>query len=301
MKSLPNWMQLKDGFIDFAELAMELIGRSEDDPKYLKFAAVNAQVALELFLKYYYSKNGKVVEIQKKKNGIPQEEFIEHSQILNHYYAERKWSYGVKRELVFMMEARNSILHRAQQTDWSSELATSVVRTLFFIHSTWYSDFGNCLFERSYGKPQPLSRNKVWRTGVDSFVHQLSDLHDMEIRTCLTCKHQAVVAGEFFGLEGAEGDEYLVCLNCFDSIDIEHEARLLDCHKCGEKAYLIDAFNEQEHQLYVGKCSECGEDSWVRACANCEIFFHPEEGESELYGKYFCSTDCSDMFKEKPM
>jgi hypothetical protein len=294
-------MQLQDGFVDFAELALELIGRSESDPKYLKFAAVNAQVALELFLKYHYSKKGLASKILKKKNGVPLNEFVEHAQILNNYYSDRKWSYGIKRELVLMMEARNSILHRAQQTEWNSELATNVVRTLFFIHSTWYSDFGGCLFERSYRGQHPLSKNKVWREGVDTFVHQLTELHDMEIRTCLACDQRAVVPGEFFGLAGAAGVEYLICLNCFDSIDIEHEARLLECHSCGDKSYIIDAFNEQDRQLYVGKCSECDENSWVRACANCKDFYHPETGETESGEKYFCSPDCSEMFDEKQL
>lgn len=299
MKRLPDEQELREGFIDFAELAMELTGRSERNPKYLKFAAVNAQVALELFLKYFFTKSGKVTEIQKKKNGILQNDFNEHAQILSLYYSTRNWSYGVKRELISLMEARNSILHRAQQTEWDIELATNVVRTLFFIHSTWYSDFGLCLFERSYGTPHHLSTNKVWRKGVESFVDHLEEIHDIEVRTCLACNQYAVVTGEFFGLLGAEGNEYLICLNCFDSIDIEHEARLLQCHQCLEKTYIIDALNEQKRQLYVGKCTNCGEDSWVRICRNCERFFHPEDGEVKVDGIYFCSSDCAEMFAEK--
>lgn len=198
-----------------------------------------------------------------------------------------------------MMEARNSILHKAQKADWDVELAKNVVRTLFFIHSTWYSDLGGCLFERSYLVPHPLSRNKVWGQGVQSFVEQLIELHDMPVKTCLTCKQYAVVPGEFFGLIGAEGDEYIVCLNCFDSLDVENEVRLLTCHKCEEESYIIDALNEQPGQLYVGKCTECGEDSWMRACASCKKFHHPEQGEVVFQERFFCSSDCVENFSEK--
>jgi hypothetical protein len=298
MKSLPDEQQLKDGFIDFAELAVELTGRSERDSKYLKFAAVNAQVALELFLKYFFTKKGRVAEIQKKKNGILQNDFNEYAQILSHYFSTRNWSYGVKRELVSLMEARNSILHRAQQSEWDISLAINVVRTLFFIHSTWYSDFGRCLFERGYGTPRYLSTNIVWRKGVESFINHLAEVHNIEIRTCLACNQHAVVTGEFFGVLGAEGADNLICLNCFDSIDIEHEARLLQCHKCLKNTYIIDAFNEQERQLYVGKCTSCGEDSWVRCCRNCEKFFYPEADEVYSDGIYFCSSDCAENFSE---
>lgn len=296
MKSLPDEYQLRQGFVDFAELAVELTGRSESDPKYLKFAAANAQVALELFLKYYFTKKGQVAKIQKRKNGILQNDFVEYAQILAYYYSTRRWSYGVKREFTALMEARNAILHRAQQTEWDVALATNVVRTLFFIHSTWHAEFGKHLFQRSYGRPHPLSANKVWRQGVESFVDRLSEIHDTPIHTCLACHQYAVVSGEYFGLLGAVGTEYLICLNCFDSIDVESEARLLRCHRCEEQSYIIDAFNEQEQQLYVGKCSNCGEDSWVRYCRNCERFFHPDEGEVYVDGLYFCSSDCAECF-----
>ncbi len=208
-------------------LSFELLERADKDGKYLKFAAVNAQIALELFLKFYFTKKGKLDQIQKRKNGVAQNDYVDFSQILNLYYSTTTWSFGVKRELADLLDARNSILHRAHHTGSLEELATSVVKTLYFIHSTWHSEFGGLLFERSYALPSDMSKNRMWRKGVRGFVEQLEKIHSMDVRPCLACQQHTVITGECFGLVGAEGIEYLICLNCFDSLDVEHEARLI--------------------------------------------------------------------------
>ncbi|MGF6814969.1 hypothetical protein OKW33_001775 [Paraburkholderia atlantica] len=292
MKSLPNVDQLQDGFVDFSMFSFELLERADRDRKYLKFAAVNAQIALELFLKFYFTKKGRIDQIRKKKNGIGQNEYIDFSQILNLYYSTRTWSFGVKRELVNLLDARNSILHKAQHTGSPDELAINVVKTLYFIHSTWHSDFGGLLFERSYGLPSVMSKNRMWGKGVQGFVEQLKNVHKMDVRPCLTCQQRTVITGEFFGLIGADGMEYLICLNCFDSLDVEHEVRLIKCHVCHNHTYIVEALNEQKQQLYAGKCTACHEDSFVRRCIQCENFYHPEDGEFNESGKYFCSSGC---------
>lgn len=292
MNSLPSEDQLQEGFVDFSMLAFELLERSDKNYKYLKFSAVNAQIALELFLKFHFTKSGKIDQIRKKKNGVEQNDYIDFSQILNLYYSTRTWSYGVKRELADLLDARNSILHKAQHAGSPEELAINVVKTLYFIHSTWHSDFGGLLFERSYGLPPAISKNKMWRKGVQGFVKRLKNTHHMDVRNCLACQQHSVITGEFFGLSGAEGMEYLICLNCFDSLDVEHEARLIRCHVCKNRTYIVEALNEQERQLFAGKCTACHEDSFVRRCSECESFYHPEDGEFNSEGKYFCSSDC---------
>lgn len=299
MKSLPNKDQLEEGFIDFSMLAFELLERAGTDPKYLKFAAVNAQIALELFLKFHFTKNGKIDQIQKKKNDIPQNDYIDFSQILNLYYSTRSWSFGVKRELIYLLEARNAILHKAQHAGSLDELATNVVKTLYFIHSTWHSDFGGLLFERSYGVAPAISRNELWRKGVQGFVEQLKTIHAMHVRTCFACREETVISGEFFGLVGAEGVRYITCLSCFSSIDIEHEARLIKCNVCHQHTYIVDAFNEQERQLYIGKCTNCDENSFVRRCPECENFYHPNDDETMSEDKYFCSLACHECARDR--
>ena len=158
---LPTEVELSNGFNDFSYLTFDLLGKIESNSKYLKFAAVNSQVALELFLKSWFIKKGKLREIQKEKDGKLLNNFINFSGILHLFYRSRAWSYGEKKEFVKLMEARNSIVHKAQTSDCNEELARITVRTLFFIHATAWSDFGVTLLFKS-NLPHKVSKNKIW-------------------------------------------------------------------------------------------------------------------------------------------
>ena len=73
----------------------------------------------------------------------------------------------------------------------------------------------------------------------------------------------------------------------------------MECWVCFERSYLIDAFNEQNSQLYVGKCSECRTDDWVRRCRTCGNFYHPlATNEIAVDGLFFCGPDCADSSLE---
>lgn len=129
--------------------------------------------------------------------------------------------------------------------------------------------------------------------GVESFCDDLADIYDYNVLNCTACKARAVISGELFVLEEGHTEEYIVCLCCLSSINIELEARLLDCYECCDRSYLIDAFNEQKGQRYIGKCSECETDTYVRKCTGCWEFYHPsEEPEVRLGDKYYCSEEC---------
>lgn len=298
MKTLPTANELESAFTDFARFTIELLEMIELKPSYLKFAAINSQIALELFLKYLYVKTGKADEIQKKKKGQIENDFVDFAQILSHFYSSQKGSYGKKRELEKLIDTRNSIVHRGQRSTWDSELATIVVRTLFFIHATAWSELGETLLYDN-NLPHKISENKIWREGVKSFVSDLIDNFDATPRMCLSCYTQSVVSGEVIGLEKDHCEEHLVCLNCLTAIDTSHNARLIECYVCHEKAYLVDAFNEQDNQLHVAKCSECETDTWVRMCHNCEEFYHPSASEEvEMNGSFFCCSICAEYHEE---
>lgn len=298
MKTLPSEKELKDAFTDFAWFTFDLLSQIQKNKKYLKFAAVNSQIALELFLKYYFMRSKKSDEIKKKKNGIVQPEFNDFSQILNHFYASRNWSPCVKGEFVKLLETRNAIVHRGQKANWDKEIAKSIVRTLLFIHSTAWTDLGEIFFFNNH-LPHPVSINKIWREGVESFVTDLVDIYNNEVLTCMACNAYSVVNGEIFVLDEAHAEDNLICLNCLTSVDISHEARLITCYQCAEKSYLVDVLNEQKDQLYLGKCSECDAADWVRRCANCEKFYHPSiSKEVKATGKYFCCHECEKVYSE---
>ncbi len=299
MSSIPSQEELRAAFLDFAHFTFDLIDRIEKDTKYLKFAAVNAQITLELFLKYYYVKLGQVSQIQKKKSGKLIPDFEEFSQILNHFYSSRSWSFGTKKEFVKLMETRNSIVHRGQKAGWDRIIAKYIIRTLFFIHSTAWSDLGETLFFDNY-TAHPIANNKIWREGSESFVADLESIYEVKALTCLECGAHSVITGEVMVLEDGHTEEDLICLNCLTSVNTECDARLITCYNCSKKSYLLDALNEQDNQLYIGICSECRANNRVRRCANCEDFYHPTSvAEVLVESLYFCSPDCAEMFAER--
>lgn len=300
MTTLPSERELKEAFSDFGQFTFQLLESIDANPGHLKFAAVNSQIALELFLKYLYVKQGKVHEIQSSKRGKLVNKFKEFQDILGHFYSSRQWTLGEKKELITLMQTRNSIVHRGQRTEWDEELAESVVRTLFFIHSTAWSELGETLLFDNYA-PHDIADVQVWRDGVQSFVAKLEDMFGIEALTCLSCSSRTVISGDVLVLEEGQDDEHLICLNCLTAIDTSHEARLIECYVCEEKSYLLDAFNEQEEQMYVAKCSECSTDTWVRKCAYCEEFYHPFASDDEvlLKGVFFCCDSCSQSYTEE--
>ncbi len=298
MKILPTADDLKIAFTDFSKFTLELLTSIESRPDYLKFAAVNSQIALELFLKYLYVTKGKASEIQKKKGGVLEGDFVDFTQILNHYCSTSQLSYGKKSELAKLIDTRNLIIHKGQKNDWDKELATSVIRTLFFIHATAWSALGETFLFTS-NVPHEISKNKIWKDGVQSFVDDLEAVFDCTPLRCFRCKARTVINGEIMALEKGQSEEDIVCLNCFSAINIEFEARLMECGVCTERSYLIDAFNEQADQLYVGKCSECQADDWVRRCRICRYFYHPfGSNEISVDGLFFCGPDCAQSYSE---
>ncbi|BCV66989.1 hypothetical protein TUM17387_23480 [Shewanella carassii] len=297
-KSLPSESELKESYKSFANFTFELLGDIASKKSNLMFAAVNSQIALELFLKYLFTAKGKVDEIRKTKKGELIDDFKDFNQILNSFYSSRSWNFGQKKEFVELMQTRNSIVHRGQKSQWDPELAKIIVKTHFFMHATAWSELGEVLLFDNY-IPHKISNISVWREGVEDFCDDLADIYNCEVLSCTACKSRAVVSGEIFVLEEGHTEEYVVCLCCLSSINIEHEARLLECYKCFDRAYLIDAFNEQKNQLYIGKCSECDTDTMVRKCANCEWFYHPSsEPEVKFINKYFCSESCKECYEE---
>ncbi|EKO3407932.1 hypothetical protein R1U54_000067 [Vibrio fluvialis] len=293
-KTLPSEAELRESYIAFAKHTFELLSDIDKKKLNLMFAAVSSQVALELFLKYLFTVKGKVNEIRKAKSGKLTNDFKDFNQILSAFYSTRTWSFGQKKELIELMQTRNSIVHRGQKAAWDPDIAKIVVKTLFFMHATAKSDLDEVLFFDNYN-PHHISNVKVWREGVSSFCDELVDIYDCDVLTCTACNSFSVVSGELLGLQEGCCVSDLVCLCCLTSINIEREARLLECYECGEKSYIIDAYNEQDDQLYVGKCSECHTDTWVRKCPDCESFYHPK-AEKEVFskGKYFCSKSCEE-------
>lgn len=275
--------------MEFSRFTFELLEETTEGNNKLKFAAVNSQIALELFLKYYYIKMGKVTDILKIKVGAYTSDFNDFSQILNHFYSKRNWSYGQKKELAKLLNVRNAIVHKGQNSKWDAELATTIVRTMFFINATAWSSMGESILFNNY-TAHSIGWNPIWRHGAEDFAGEFCD----DVYPCLSCGAYAATPAEVMVLDSSNTEDDLICLCCLSSIDIKYQARLLDCHHCGDKSYYVDAINEQPHQLYVGKCVECETNTPVRKCDWCNDFYHPSSVTEVIVGdKYYCSQSCA--------
>lgn len=299
LKTLPTEFELKSGFTDFLEFTLDLLQRCENDGKLLKAAAVNAQIGLELFLKYYFKKIDQEDRIRRKKGDVLLNDYVDFSQVLGCFYSSRTWSYGEKKEFVRLLEARNSIVHRGQESGWDEELAVIISQVFFFIHCTSWNEFEEGVLFNNY-RPHPVSKVQVWRKGAERYAQRIAGMWDAPLYRCLSCDAVAVVSGELMSLdESTVTVEDMICLCCLSSINVEDEGRLLECYKCFEVSYWIDALNEQDNQSYVGKCTECKTDTWVRKCLNCERLYHPLASNEVREGDfYFCGDDCRIMHKE---
>jgi HEPN domain-containing protein len=289
--SLPTAAELKSSYLLFANFVFDLLGDIEDKKENLMLAAVNSQIALELFLKYLFTAKGKAKEIQKQKSGRIIEDFKDFHEILNYFYSSKSWSFGNKKEFIKLMQARNSIVHRGKGGQWDPELAKIIVKTNFFIHVTAWEELGELLMQENY-IPHEISEVDVWRSGVESFCSELSETWDVYPIICSRCNSRSVISSELFVLEENQDVDCIVCLCCLCSINIEQEARLMECYICFEKTYLVDAWNQQAKQLHPAKCTECDTKSSVRQCANCEGFYHPAVNDYEKDGRYYCSSTC---------
>ena len=163
-----------------------------------------------MFLKYLYTKKDAVVEIQKRKKNEPINDFNDFSQILNHFYSQRSWSYGEKKELSKLLDVRNAIVHRGQDQTKNQDIAKSIVRTLFFIHATNWSEFGETIFFNNH-LPHSIGEVTLWRESAESFADDLvKDLKFSQVYKCLGCGAYAAVNAELMVLDESNHEDWVL-------------------------------------------------------------------------------------------
>lgn len=288
---------LYDSFNSFFKFSLNLIEGVDKNTDYYKFAVVNIQITLELFLKYYFIKKklGKYVIDSVNSNGIKYKDF---SVVLNNYFRVNKWTYGRKKELKEILETRNRIVHCGNDTQWNKEIVGYIIRCIFFMHGIMNYEFDELLISDNKIK---LKGNALWTESVEEFINDLLSKGDFPVKTCLSCGEYTLIPKEVFemGERTSSVAEDLVCLNCLDVYKMKSHNIIIDCYNCVDGSYLVHLLNPQEHQLYVGKCTECETDTWIRKCAECERLYHPsEEQEVNFHGKYFCSESCLECYKD---
>ena len=289
---------LKNGFSSFFNFSLSLIETLTEKNDHLKFAVVNMQIALELFLKYYFLKKKMPERVFKSsKDKIDYQDF---QQVLGSYFSvERTKQFVKKKHLESILYSRNDIVHKGHYLEYDEELANCIISCAFFIQGKSKTEFSETLIMTEY-QSNKLSTNRIWREGAEEHARKVTSLFNEIALVCPHCSSLALVDKEIFNFDEKGSIEGLQCLTCFQEVDTEISGILITCYSCDKKTYYVDKLNEQSDQIYLGGCLNCGFKMDVRRCSNCDKFYYPDIQQNEVFfnNNYFCSKDCSEFFQE---
>jgi len=290
--------ELKEGFISFFHFSLSLIEDLSRENNNLKFAVVNMQTALELFLKYYFLMNDMPDRIFLIKNG--KRKFKDFSVVLDSYYSlYRKSHYAEKKHLITILESRNDIVHKGKFKDWDEDLAKYIISCVFFIQGNLKNAFGETLLEPEY-HPHKLSENWTWKEGSTIFANTVCKMFNMIPLECPFCFSRSLVSKEIFEFDDQGEIENYQCLTCLCDVDTQIYGAIIECCVCKMKSYYVDRLNVQPDKTHFGGCLNCGIKMDLRQCDNCDkFFFHNLMDEVvEFNNNYFCSLECLEMYKK---
>lgn len=291
--------ELKNGFLSFFYFSLSLIENLSKENNNLKFAVVNMQISLELFLKYYFIMKDQPERVFYKKRS--KRKFRDFSTVLNSYYSIAKTAhYADKRHLVTILESRNDIVHKGKFKVWDEDLAKYIISCVFFIQGVYRNEFDKTLIGTEY-HPHKLSRNLIWKEGAVEFANKVTRNFNEKPFECPYCFSRSLIKKEIFDFDDQGDVENYQCLTCLCEVDTQISGAIVKCCQCEEKAYYVDRYNIQPNKTHFGGCLNCGNKMYLRHCENCEKFyFHSlQKQEIEFENNYFCSNDCLEIFKEE--
>lgn len=257
----------------------------------LKFAVVNMQVALELFLKYYFISIGKEEWVFKDINAIKLE-FRDFSQILDRVFSSKDILISKKKNLKHILESRNNIVHRGKYNEWDDELADNIINCALFIQGLLNKEFNESLIPISYDVQNEFSTNWIWRKGAEKFAKNLAELNQGDVYECINCCSRALVDKKHFTYDEYD-DEGFQCITCLRDLQLHYQIGLCKCTACGKHSFILDCLNEQEGHTYHGCCVNCGMKYFAYKCDSCEEFFLDFDNERiEFKNHIFCSEKC---------
>ena len=286
--------ELKEGYESFYHFSLSLLENLDDKSGNLKFAVVNMQIALELFLKCYFLRKDMPERVGSVKNGKFQ--FKGFSEVVNSYFSVvRNDLYISKKGLNSILETRNGIVHRGKFQGWDSSLADYIIRSSLFMQAILRNVFQETLLESNY-ETHNLSNNFYWRNSSMDFAKDLCSNFDQKVFECPYCFSRALVSKELFEFNVDTSVDNYQCISCLMELDIENAGELITCCACDEKSYFVDTLNPQDKQGYVGRCLYCDNQMELKKCHSCEEFFFQDilESRYEKDGLFYCSSKCKE-------
>lgn len=286
--------ELKKSYKDFFLFSLELTNNIDNNNNNLKFAVVNMQIALELFLKYYFLKKGKADWLF---SNITKLKFKDFTVILDLFFKKDNELLVTKKlHLKKILEARNKIVHSGKDT-WDEELAINLINTTLFIQNVLNREFNETLIETSTNPSNGLSSNEVWRKGTEDFAKNLAKLNGKKVYECWHCYSNSFVDKKIFTYDELE-DEGFQCVTCLNSFYLDYDIGVAKCI-CGDDSFVLDCLNPQGEGEYWGKCLNCDMSYHAYKCADCEKYFLDFDNERITVNQnIYCSNSCEEKHKK---
>lgn len=288
--------ELKESCKDFFHFSFELVQSITKENNNLKFAVVNMQIALELFLKFYF--------LEKKEYDLlfsnPEKlMFRDFAVILDRFFSkDNDLLVTKKKHLKNILDERNNIVHKGKFL-WNEELAINLINTTLFIQNVLNREYTETLIETSYGYNN-LSSNLIWRNGTQNFAKNIAALHNLKIYECPFCYSHSFIDKKIFTCDEL-GDEGFQCVTCFNSYYLHDQIGLAKCCVCGDNAFVLDCLNPQENgNKYIGRCLECNFYHYAYKCDNCDAYitYVDDNVLVRVNNNIFCSKKCCEEDKK---
>lgn len=291
-------IDLKNSYESFFHFSLDLIKTMNKDNQNLKFAVVNMQIALELFLKYYFISIGKHDWVFKDTKSPNKLEFRDFAQILDRFYSNPDILISKKKSLKHILDSRNDIVHKGKCNDWDDKLADNLINCTLFIQGLLNKEFAESLIPLSYEESE-FSRNWIWRKGAEKFAADLAELNKCNVYECIDCCSKALIDKKIFTYD-EYNDEGFQCITCLRDLQLHNQIELCKCTACDENSFIIDCLNEQANHTYNGCCVNCGMKYFAYKCDSCGNYFLDFDNERiEVNNHIFCSDKCKCSFDEK--
>lgn len=286
--------ELQESYESFFHFSINLVKGLDDNNDNLKFAVVNMQVALELFLKYYFIATGKESWVFKN---LKTYQFRNFSEVLDKVFSNQDILITKKKVLKEILESRNDIVHKGKHHEWSDELAMNLINCTLFIQGVLNRQFNTSLIPISYDNNE-FSSNITWRKGAENFAKNISDLNKTSVYECIYCCSRAMVDKKLFTYDEFS-DEGFQCISCLRDLQLEDQIKLAFCKACDHNAFIVDHLNQQSNKSYNGCCINCGMKYFAYNCCGCDKYFIDFDDERLIVnGKIFCDKECQNTHKK---
>ena len=289
---------LNKNAIIFLNEAVRFINLGIKERKNMVLAIVNIQLAVELSMKAsivaFYGIRRVLIDKQAKMTDFEIEQLFRENKLKVREYDSLKnflksndkdeERYKFEKIQYKYMERfqnyRNQILHSSYffSDKECEEMEKDLLYVLMHIIGVLMSDRTDDEYREfvqeylDYNEYSKLMKNPIYNRELQVFLERYYD----KLYTCPYCGTKTVTPNRY-------------CARCLTNFNVSNEIyAFVKCGYCGEEMVICDAANiECNNNMIRGLCLNCGEDTVVYKCPECDGFVNAE---------LFDSSDCHEGF-----